>query len=89
MSGTTAPTEAQVALASYDQMLADTGLALAETRKFAAEQNKLAAEQGKLNAEARKLDRDRWLAPALAITGLIGGVLTVAVTIARAVGWLP
>ncbi len=59
MTETTPPNEAQVALASYDRMLA-------ETRKFSAEQNKLAAE-------ARKFDRERWAVYAAAIGGLIGG----------------
>jgi hypothetical protein len=74
MSGTTAPTEAQAALASYDRMLA-------ETRKFSAEQNKLAEEAGKLSAEARKLAAeggklrgDRWLSPVIAVASIIGAV---------------
>jgi hypothetical protein len=62
---------------------------LAEQSKLRAESDKFASEQRKLNAEAAKLDRDRWLAPALAITGLVGGILTVALTIARAFRWLP
>ena len=45
----------------------------AETRRFAAEQHKLAEEAAKIN-------RDRWLAPALAVVsslGAIGGLLSV------------
>jgi hypothetical protein len=60
-----------------------------ETLKFTAEQHKLMAERSKLDAETRKLDRDRWLAPWLAIAGLLGGVLTIGVTVARAFHWIP
>ena len=48
-----------------------------ETLKFIAEQHKLAAEREKLAAEARKFDRDRLLAPWLAIAGLVGGIVAV------------
>ena len=57
-----------------------------ETRKFVSEQHKLESESGKLASEARKLDRDRYLAPWLAIIGIIGGVITVGSLILRAVG---
>jgi hypothetical protein len=50
---------------------------------------KFTAEQHKLTAEAAKLGPDRLLAPWLAIVGLIGGVITVASTIARWKGWAP
>jgi hypothetical protein len=80
MSATTGPNEAQIASATYDRMLE-------ETRKFTAEQHKLMAEADKLRAEERKLGRDRLLAPWLAIVGLIGGILTIASTIARWKGW--
>jgi len=56
---------------------------LAESAKLREETNKLVAEQHKLTAEAAKLDRDRWLAPALAIASLIGGLLGTAAFIAR------
>jgi hypothetical protein len=59
----------------------------AETRKFAAEMNKLTAETLKLGAEARKFDRDRFLAPWLAIIGLIGGLIAIASALARLKGW--
>ncbi len=66
---------------------------MAETRKFAAEQHKLAAEQGKLQAEQAKfyaeqakLTRDHYLAPWLAIAGLVGGVVTVISLLARLFG---
>lgn len=48
----------------------------AERDKLLGEQLKLGAEQVKLNAEAAKLNRDRWWHPALAIVGLIGGIVT-------------
>jgi hypothetical protein len=54
-----------------------------------AESRKFAAEQTKLSAEARKLDRDRWLTPSLAIAGLLGGIATVTLTIARALRLVP
>ena len=38
------------------------------------ESHEFTAEQHKLLAEARKLDRDRWLAPVLAIIAAAGGV---------------
>ena len=59
----------------------------AETDKLQSETRKFVAESLKLNAEALKLNRDRWLAPWLAIVGLIGGIITIASTIARWKGW--
>ncbi len=85
MSTTTGPTEAQLALASYDRMLA-------ETRKFSAEQNKLASEAAKLQAEEKKLGRDRFLAPwqATAIAlGAIAALVASLVSIAKSFGWMP
>lgn len=46
----------------------------AEQRKLIAESQKFAAEQQKLYAEGLKLQRDRWLAPVLAIVTAIGAV---------------
>ncbi|WP_428484905.1 hypothetical protein [Rhodopila sp.] len=46
---------------------------LAESSKLRGETEKFVAEQRKLMAEAMKLDRDRWLAPALAVVTVIGG----------------
>ena len=61
-----------------------------EARKFVAEANKLNAEHLNLMQEALKLERDRWLAPALAIaaviSGVLGGVLGTASFIARLLG---
>lgn len=51
----------------------------AETRKFVAEHDKLAAE-------ARKLNRDRFLAPAVALAATLGAIAALAPTIIRAVG---
>jgi hypothetical protein len=39
---------------------------------------KLRVEANKLRADETKLDRDRWIAPWLAIVGLIGGIATAA-----------
>lgn len=55
----------------------------AEIHKLMAEARKFSAEQQKLFAEAAKLDRDRWLAPALAIAAVIGGLFGVASFIAK------
>ena len=49
---------------------------LAETQKFFAERDKLAAE-------ARKLSRERVIQVLLAVTGLIGGIITVAQLLLR------
>ncbi len=86
MSDTSAPSESQIAIASFDRMLAETGRMLAETRKFSAEQNKLASEQTQLQAEARKFDRERWAVYATAVGGLIGGTAGI-VTMLKAAGW--
>jgi hypothetical protein len=50
-----------------------------ETRKFVAEQHKL-------TAEASKLNRDRFLAPALALAATLGAIATFAPAIIRAIG---
>ena len=63
--------DAREQLLRIDRAIADIERAQAETRKFVAEREKLTAEAGKLR-------RDRPLAPALAITGLIGGLITIA-----------
>ena len=51
----------------------------AETRKFVAEHDKLAAE-------ARKLNRDRFLAPAIALAATLGAIAALAPSLIRAVG---
>jgi uncharacterized membrane protein len=70
MSDTIPPDDVQIARASYDRTLAETGRMLAETRKFVAEQNRLTDERIKRQAEARKYDRERWII----LIGAIGGV---------------
>lgn len=77
-AATEPPSDWRSILARIDRDIAEAGKLNAETRKFVAEQQKL-------NAEAAKLDRDRWLAPALAIASLIGGLLGTAAFIARLV----
>jgi Tfp pilus assembly protein PilN len=57
----------------------------AEVHKLMAETRKFSTEQQKLSAEAAKLDRDRWLAPALAIAAVIGGLLGAATFIAKVI----
>jgi hypothetical protein len=59
---------------------------LAESRKLREESEKFVAERRKLDSESLKLDRDRWLAPALAIAAVIGGLLGVASFIAHLMG---
>lgn len=51
---------------------------LARINRDRAETAKFAAEQRKLISKSRKLDRDRLLAPWLAILGVIGGLITIA-----------
>ncbi len=84
------PLDLRAEIARIDRDRAETQKLQAETNKFVAEQQrlmaeslKLAAEQSKLQAEARKLERDRWLAPALAIAAVVGGLLGVASFIAK------
>ena len=91
MSTTIGPSEAQIALASYDRMLAETRKFSAEMNKLAAEQSKLAAEQIKLASEGRKFDRERGLAPwqSIAIAlGAIAALVASMVSIAKSLGWL-
>jgi len=73
------PTDIKATLARIDRDLAESSKLRAETEKFVAEQRKLIAESQKLN-------RDRWLAPVLAIAAVIGGVLGVA-SFAAQVTW--
>ena len=51
-----------------------------------AETAKLTEEARKFIAEARKLDRDRWLAPLLAIVATVGGLLGIATFLAHVIG---
>ncbi|MBV8612507.1 MAG: hypothetical protein JOY66_01880 [Acetobacteraceae bacterium] len=62
--------------AERDKLAAERDKLLGEQLKLGAEQIRFNAEQLKLNAEAAKLNRDRWWQPALAIVGLIGGLVT-------------
>jgi hypothetical protein len=66
-------------LTRIDRDLAKSAKLRAESEKFVAEQRKLIAEEGKLTC-------DRWLAPALAIAAVIGGLLGVATFIAHLMG---
>lgn len=77
------PLDLRAIVACIDRDLMEAGKLRQETQKFVAEHDKLIAEEAKLRSEARKLDRDRWIAPWLAITGLVGGIITVAGTIWR------
>lgn len=53
-----------------DRAIAETEKSQAETRTFAAAQNKLAAE-------ARNLGRQGYIQGALAVSGLVGGILAI------------
>lgn len=54
-------------------------------RHMNAETEKFIAEQRKLIAEAQELTWDRWMASALAIAAVIGGLLGVASFMARVI----
>jgi len=78
MSDTTdPPIDFKAIVARIDRDLMEAGKLRQETQKFVAEHDKVVAEEAKLRSEAWKLDRDRWIAPWLAITGLVGGLITV------------
>ena len=47
----------------------------AEIQRMLEETRKFVAEAHKLEAERRKLDRDRWLAPVIAVGAGIGSVI--------------
>jgi hypothetical protein len=61
--------------AEQQKLLAEQQKMLAEQQKQLAEREKLGAQQGKLVAEGARYDRDRWLAPVLAIVTVIGAVV--------------
>lgn len=77
--------DVRAVLAGIDRDLAEQQKLLAEQRKLFADEIKLRSEELKLRSESRKLDRDRLLAPWLAILGLLGGAITVGGAIWRAV----
>jgi hypothetical protein len=67
--------ERELFSANLRRINAEGAKLMAEQQKFGIEQQKLAAEQFKLFMEGRKLDRDRLLAPVIAIGGLfVGGM---------------
>ena len=74
MSTTTPANTPEMAL-----LLANIARAQEETAKFSAEQRKL-------SAEADKLNRDRWLAPVVALSAILGG--GVAATLPALLRWL-
>jgi hypothetical protein len=89
------PADLPAILARIDRDLAESAKLREESNKFAAEQHKLLAEQQKLYAEQQKLyaeqqkldleaaKRNHWLAPALTVASVIGGLLGAAF-----IGWL-
>jgi hypothetical protein len=86
------PTTDDIPRLDLREQIARIDRAMAENQKFQAEREKLLAEalkfereREKLGAEARKLERDHWLAPALAIAAVIGGLLGVASFIAKVI----
>ena len=66
--------------------LANIARAQEETAKFVAEQRKLIREGDKLQAEALKFNRDRWLAPVVAVSAILGG--GIAATLPALLRWL-
>ena len=79
-------------MARIDRNQAEIQKLFAETAKLNridrdhAEVQKLFAEARKLTAEAAKLNRDRFLAPALALAATLGAIATFAPAIIRAIG---
>lgn len=63
-------------LAQIDRDLAESAKLRAEQNKLTEEAGKLLAEQRKLVTEERKMERDRLLAPLLALGGLTVGVIS-------------
>jgi hypothetical protein len=61
----------------------------ARLRRMNAETEKFVAEQRKLIAESEKLNRDRFLAPWLAIAGAVGGIVAITSLVLRATGATP
>jgi hypothetical protein len=55
---------------------------IVQLRRDRAESEKLMAEREKLLAESLKLGRERWLAPIIAIGGLVVGALGILVAFA-------
>jgi hypothetical protein len=78
------PIPDETLLVTLRRMNAETEKFIAEQRKLSAEQQKLSAEQQKLYTEGLKLERDRLLAPIIAVGGLfVGGMgLVVAILVA-------
>jgi hypothetical protein len=70
-------------IAQNQKLRAESETFNAEQRKLYREELKLGAEQLKLAAEGAKLRRDHGLAPWLAIAGLVGGILSTFLTIAK------
>jgi hypothetical protein len=72
--------------AESEKLRQETEKFVAEQRKLIAESSKFASEQQKLFAESQKLNRDRWLAPVLAVVTVLGGLLGAATFIAHLMG---
>ena len=64
-------------LAMIRHRMAESDKFHAEQRKLIAESQKFAAEQQKLYAEGLKLQRDRWLAPVIAVAAVVAAVASV------------
>ena len=59
---------------------------IARIDRFLDEAAKFRSERSKLDAEAAKLNRDRFLAPALALAATLGAIAAFAPAIMRAIG---
>lgn len=81
-----APADLALILANVARAQEETAKFVAEQRKLIAEASKLDHERDKLRAEALKLDRERSLAPWLVGAGVLGGIVTLATLLMRALG---
>lgn len=61
--------------AQLQRIVAETRKLLAEERKFSAEYDRDTAATIKAYAETAKINRDRWLAPLIALAAAIGTLI--------------
>jgi hypothetical protein len=70
-------------VAETRKLLAEHDKLFAETRKLGAERDQLTAAAVRAYAETAKLNRDRWLAPLVAVAAAIGTAIGAASAIYR------
>ena len=71
---------------SDNDLTLDMRQILAQIDRTQAETRKLLAEQVKLTAEAAKFNRERFLAPAVALAATLGAIATVTPAIVKWLG---